>query len=288
MSKKDKYFWESAKRNNASYNYYYNKMCDICISQFEWDMPDTIDVRYLELALYRDGHAIFFKDDVLGWLALRGALQGEFNEYNIPKKRTAYSANGYTYSCDDTNSVIIWNNYLRTPSIQDVELYADRLYNLDRAIDVNANAQKTPILIKCDEKQRLTLKNAYMQYDGNSPVIYASNNFNPNDGFNVFTTGAPYVADKLYELRNNIWNDFLMSRGISNNINEKRERLLSTEVFLSQGATLANRYSLTDARKEACKEINNKFGLNVSVENKEILNLEKEEKQDNEQIYDRN
>ena len=73
-----------------------------------------------------------------------------------------------------------------------------------------------------------------------------------------------------------------MSRGISNNINEKRERLLSTEVTLSQGATLANRYSLTEARKEACKEINSKFGLNVSVENKEILNLEKEEKQDNE------
>lgn len=269
----DRQFWESAKLNNYSFKQYYNRLTELSVSMFEWkNVPDTIDIRFLELALFGDGLAVFFYDDVLGYLALRCAIGGQMNVYRIPTKRRAYAANGYNKNLDESNSVIIFNNYLHTNSMLDVELFARRLYNLDRAIDVNANAQKTPILVQCDENQRLTLKNVYMKYDGNEPVIFGDKNLNPNS-IKVLQTGAPYVADKLYQLKTQIWNEALTYLGISNINVTKKERLITDEVTRNQGGTLASRYSRLQARRQACDEINRKFGLNISCDYREDTRL---------------
>ena len=62
MPRKDREFWESAKMNNAVYNYYYNKLMELAISMFEWKgLPSSIDPRFLELTLFADGQAVFFK-----------------------------------------------------------------------------------------------------------------------------------------------------------------------------------------------------------------------------------
>ena len=266
-------FWESAKLNNYSFKQYYNRLTELSVSMFEWkNVPDTIDIRFLELALFGDGLAVFFYDDVLGYLALRCAIGGQMNVYRIPTKRRAYAANGYNKNLDESNSVIIFNNYLHTNSMLDVELFAKRLYNLDRAIDVNANAQKTPILVQCDENQRLTLKNVYMKYDGNEPVIFGDKNLNPNS-IKVLQTGAPYVADKLYQLKTQIWNEALTYLGISNINVTKKERLITDEVTRNQGRTVASRYSRLEARRQACDEINRKFGLNISCDYREDTRL---------------
>ena len=258
---KDRQFWESARYNNATFRYYYDRLIEMAVSRFEWKgLPDTVDTRYLELALLTDGKAVFFYDEVLGYLALRCAIGGQMSVYRIPLNRRAYAANGYQKSLTEKDSVIIFNNMLHTNSIYALELYAKKLYNLDRAIEVNANAQKTPILVQCDENQRLTLKNAYMKFDGNEPVIYGDKNLNPNS-LKVFQTGAPYVADRLFQLKTEVWNEALTYLGISNlNIN-KKERLITDEVTRNQGGIIASRFSIEEARKQGCKDIEKIFGL---------------------------
>ena len=272
----DKQFWESAKYNNWSFRQYYNRLVELSVSMFDWkNVPDTIDVRYLELALFGDGMAVFFYDDVLGYLALRCAIGGQLNVYRIPTMRRAYAANGYNKQLDENNSVIIFNNFLHTNSMLDVEMFSRRLYNLDRAIDVNANAQKTPILIQCEESQRLTLKNVYMQYEGNQPVIFGDKNLNPNS-VKVLQTGAPYVADKLYQLKVQLWNEALTYLGISNINITKKERLITDEVTRNQGGTMASRYSRLMMRKKACEEINKMFGLNMDCDYREDTRVEED------------
>lgn len=258
---KDRRFWESARYNNATFRFYYDRLIEMAISRFEWrGLPDTIDTRYLELALLTDGKAVFFCDEVLGYLGLRCAIGGMMSVYRIPLNRRAYADNGYQRSLTEKDSVIIFNNLLHTNSIYALELYAKKLYNLDRAIEVNANAQKTPILVQCDETQRLTLKNTYMKFDGNEPVIFADKNLNPN-ALKVFQTGAPYVADKLYQLKTEIWNEALTYLGISNlNIN-KKERLITDEVTRNQGGTITSRFSVEEARKQGCRDIEKLFPL---------------------------
>lgn len=261
--KKDREFWETAGTNNATWRLYYNRLVELSISMFEWkNLPDTIDPRFLELTLFSEGQAVFFLDEDIGYLALQNAAYGNLDVYRIPTIRRAYAANGYQRDLSDKDSVIIFNNYLHTNSMLDVQMFSKRLYNLDRAIDVNANAQKTPVLIICDESQRLTMENIYKQFDGNAPVIFGNKNINTND-LKTLNTGAPYVCDKLYELKTQIWNEALTYLGISNINITKKERLVTDEVTRNQGGTIASRYSRLQARREACEKINAMFGLNI-------------------------
>ena len=260
---KDRQFWESAAMNNGTYRQYYNRLVELAISMFEWkNLPETVDERFLELCLFTDGQAIFFYDEALGYLTLQNAMNGGFNVYRIPMRRRAYAVNGYNRDLTENDSVIIWNNYLHTNSQLDSVMFAKRLYNLDRAIDVNANAQKTPVLIQCEETERLTMMNLYKQYDGNVPFIFGDKALNAK-GITVLKTDAPYVADRLYQLKTQVWNEALTYLGISNINIQKKERLITDEVTRNQGGTIAARYSRLNARRKACEEINRMFGLDV-------------------------
>lgn len=267
MARRKTNFWESAVMNNATYIQYYNRLIELSIAMFDWTgLPNTIDPRFLELTLFKYGQAVFFEDEVMGYLALTNAVQGGFDVYGYPVASRAYSPyNNYQKNLTLDDSVIIYNNYLRTPSSLDVEVFAKRLYNLDRVIDVNANAQKTPVLIKCAETQRLTMKNLYKEFDGNSPVIFGDNGLN-DANFTVLSTEAPYVADRIYQLKTQIWNEALTYLGISNINVQKKERLITDEVSRNMGGVIASRYSRLNARQNACEKINKMFGLNVWCE----------------------
>ena len=216
----------------------------------------------MELCLYAQGQAIFFKDEVLGYLCLNNAVQGRFNVYRIPIMRRAYAANGYQKRLDDTNSIIIYNDYLRGNTMNSIRIFAEQLADLDQTIKINAKAQKTPVLITCDENERLSLKNAYMQYDGNQPVIYGGKELR-NNQFAVMKTDAPYVAKDLYELKIKYFNEALTYLGISNINVQKKERLVSDEVTRMIGGTIASRYQRLEMRRKACEQINDMFGLEI-------------------------
>lgn len=263
---KDRNFWDSAMMNNATYIQYYNRLTELAISMFEWvNLPEEIDPRFLELVLFAKGKAIFFKDPEIGYMALMVTDMGPMNVYRIPLRRRAYASNGYNAELSIDDSVMIYNNYLRTPSKLDVEMFSRRLYNIDRTIDINVNGQKTPILVECDETQRLTLQNLYMQYDGNQPVIYGDTALQ-NTPLKAIQTGVPYVADKLTMLKTQYWNEALTYLGISNLNIQKKERLVSDEVARNMGGVIASRYSRLNARKDACQEINKMFGLDIDVQ----------------------
>lgn len=269
MSRKRTFFGESSRNNRYTYTQYMERLIDLSVSMFEWvNVPDSIDTRFIELTLFYDGQAVFFKDEELGFLCLQSAINGRFNVYRIPIRRRAYAVNGYQRELTDKDSVLVWNNLIHSNSVIDVRNFAQRLYNLDRIIDVNVNAQKTPVLIQATEQQRLTLLNLYKAYDGNEPFIFGDKNLDLS-GIKAISTGAPYLADKLYELKTEIWNEALTYLGISNVNIRKKERLITDEVNRLQGGTIASRYSRLQARRQACEEINQMFDLDIWVNYRE-------------------
>lgn len=263
-------FGESATVNNLTYMQYLNRLTELSVSMFEWkNLPPTVDARYLELHLFENGSMVYFDDDVIGNLCLDCLPSGRLDVYGNPVLRRAYSGyNNYQKLLKESNSVIIWNNYLHTNSILEVKMFARRLYNLDRIIDVNANAQKTPVLIQGTEQQRLTLKNLYKEFDGNSPFIFGDKNLDLNS-LKCLQTGAPYVCDKLYNLKQMYWNEALTYLGINNTGAQKRERMLSIESSQAQGGTISSRYSRLQSRREAVEKINAMFGTNIEVNYRE-------------------
>lgn len=271
--KKEGAFWESKWLNNSTYIHYYNRLTELAISMFEWkNLPSTVDARFLELILFSDGMAVFFKDEEMGYLTLQTMIGGNLDVYRVPRIRRAYAINDYNRSLDENNSVIIWNNMLRTNCLTDVELFARRLYECERTIDVNIKAQKTPIAILCDENQRLTMKNLYAQYEGNEPFIFGTKDLDVKK-IQAITTGAPYVADKVMQTKFQIWNEAMTYLGISNVNMHKKERLLNDEVTRNMGSTVASRYTRLEMRKQACAKINAMFGLNIDVEYREDIQV---------------
>lgn len=269
MGRGKKAKWESALLNNRTYLQYYNRLLELAINMYEWkNLPDTVDERFLELTLFSDGMAVYFRDEILGDLCLQTMIGGNLDVYRIPMERTAYAANGYQVRLDPTNSVIIFNNYTHTNSMLDIEMYARRLYNIERTIDVNVNAQKTPVMVIGSEAQRLTLKNLMMQYDGNEPFIYGDDKLNVN-ALNVLRLDAPYVADKLNILKRQIWNEALTYLGIENSNTEKKERLVTDEITSNLGGVEAQRFCRLNARRKAAEQINAMFGTNITVDFRE-------------------
>ena len=259
----------SAAKNNISNNQYFKRLAELSMTMFDWqNLPDTVDPRFLELTLFFDGQAVFFEDEELGYLCLQCLTSGNFDVYRIPIERRAIAVNGYNRDLTRENSVIIYNNYLHCNSVTDCVMFADRMYDLDRTIEINARAQKTPVLIRGTEKQRLSLVNLYQKWDGNEPVIFGDKQLDPNS-LQVLNTGAPYVADKLYGLKTQLWNEALTYLGISNVNMQKRERMVSDEVVRQMGAVIASRYSRLESRRQACEKINDIFGLDVWVDYRE-------------------
>ena len=289
--------------NNATYSDYYNRLKILATSLFIWDGLDDVAgygaSRFLELALFEDGKATFLKDPTRNFMALRVNPNDKPNIYDIPTKVLAYSFEfNKQYDIDDV--VYIMNNNLQKPTFETLQLFAYRLYDTERTIDVNLVAQKTPILIEGDTKTILTLKNVYMQYSGNTPFIFGSKQFDLNNRLSVLNTNAPYLIDKLELHKHEIWNEALTYLGINNSNTDKKERLITDEV--NSNNELINYYlnCFYTTRKQACDKINEKYGLNIKLrlnkdvldlmekDEEEIINYNKEEVIDNGTLYSNN
>lgn len=259
-------FDESLVKNACAWQLYVTMIQQIALSSFQWEgLPDTISERDIETELFCNGSALWFYDDTIGYLCLPATPSSDFDVYGVPYRSIAYSKyNTYHKSCERTDSVLLYDNQMRIKPYPTCEYYAQRLWNLDRVIDVNANAQKTPVLVRSTDRQRLTLQQVYQKWSGNEPVIFADTALDP-ESLTVFRTDAPYVADKLYELKSNLWNECLTYLGIANVITTKKERMIKDEVLKYQGGVYANRFSRLAAREEAARQINAMFDLDVHV-----------------------
>ena len=259
-------FRQSAFKTLYSENIYYDKLKEIAITLFKWvNLPEEIDARFLELSLFECGEIVFAQDEVTGlYFVMRNVNAGKLDKYDRPIYRRLYANNGLNLERTSADSVIIYNNVLRTSSVPITRYYSDRFHFYDQIVDVNVNAQKTPVLIRCSENERLSVENLYLKYEGGQPIIFGDKALS-NKPIDVLKTDAPFVADKIYDMKVKYWNEFLTFFGVSNvNIN-KKERLTTDEVNRQLGGAIAARGSGMLARKEACKEINRMFNLDIDV-----------------------
>lgn len=256
---------KSIYQSTTDYLKYYNKFKELATSTFKWSgLPDTCNERFLELSLLNQNSCLFFYDsdgNFYGNLPFTGAGLDIYGDF---VNRKVYADNGYNATFDKNNSVIIYNNNLRRNILLDLRNFATRLALIDKIIDCNINAQKQPLLITCPESQRLSMVNFYKKYDGVEPVIFANDSFNA-DCIKAIKTDSIYIADKLQLLKTQIYNDCLTFLGIAN-VDDKKERRISTEVDLSNADVTAFKNSRLECRKRACLEINKLFGLNVDVQ----------------------
>lgn len=232
-------------------------LAQISIASIEWDVPDTIDPIYLERELYYQGKVIFFAVEE-GLVALSGFGSSLPNIYGIPTRRIVHAKNGFTAQLDNENSVICYNNVTRTNGVNSAISYATRLAELDRIIQLNARAQKTPVVLKAPKEAELSVANAYGEYDENSDVVRINSDFLP-ESISALNLGVPFQGNALRALQQDILAEFMRTRGIGSTNTGKAERLNTSEVAAGNSGLLMYQGALLAPRLQCCKLVNERF-----------------------------
>lgn len=267
---------------------YFHRLELMALSMFEWlNLPPLMSVRYLERALFEKGQAAFVNDPEYGFMALKCSSEDRLNPYGEPIKVRVFGENGYNKlfeigeiikplegtkaaeilkaETDNRQCVLIRNNYIMKPTISTIMLFCDRLYEIERTIDINVKVQKLPIVIVGNDSTILSLKTFMEKVDGNSHVIYVDKSMNI-EGIKVLKTDAPFLCDKLMEYKHDVWNEALTFLGVNNNPSvDKAERLLTDEVESNNESIQLSAEIMLLCRKEACEQINKMFNLNIDV-----------------------
>ena len=228
--------------------------------------------RWIERSLYYNGKCALFKDKKYGFINTNCSSAGYINIYGLPSELECYSFEyqsrkklytGITNEENqkDTDAILVLNDWEGTPTSGTMDLFAYRLYEAQRTCDTNIIAQKTPIMVIVDEKQRLMMENLYNQYNGNQPFIFGDKSQLSEEMLRTLDTKAPYIADKITDYKKEIWNEALTFLGVNNLMIEKKQRMITDEASSNNELINLNLMSFLAPRQEACKKFNELYGL---------------------------
>ena len=252
--------------NMKTYLMYREEMLTLAENVFEFkNLPEFIDVSYLNKTLLRNGSIAFFNDEVLGLIALPYDVIGNFDIYGRPLEIMARAANGTYYKkLKRDEFVIMYDNNGRYPIFLDICQMAERIALSKRTIDVNIVQQRTPRIWKTSQDKKRTLQDMLANIDGMEENIATYESIDIDD-MSVVLAPAPFVADKIDLHLDKEWAEFYRLIGVANLVEQKKERMIRDEMSASQGGTIASRFSRFEPRKRAIDVINKKFGTNIEV-----------------------
>ena len=258
--------------NDWTYTDYYYRLMLIARSVFKWNnLPNGINEKWIERYLFNEGNCLFYRDKDKGFMVAKCTQSGNLNYYDEATLLTPYGT-GYMGQPlqNGDECILIQNNDLMLSTSPTIQLFAYRLADIQRTIDVNITAQKTPVIVLCGEKQKLSIKRAMQQVSDNEIAIYGDKTLDI-DSIKALKVDAPVVFDKLYTQKQNIWNECMTFLGINNNSQEsKRERLIVNEVEANNEQIEASAEVFLKSRQDACERINKLFGLDISVEMRQM------------------
>ena len=252
--------------NNIAVQEVFNRITNVALNRFRWiGLPETCNERALEMTLYFYGTALFMRDSDLGFIHTPVNLPGPFNVYYESINRKAYS---YNYNKDYTidNSVLIRENRTQVPPYLTTMNYAAKIADAMRSIDVHTQTIKRPYAIACNEKDRTSVERAINNVADNEIAIFGSTNFLDGKNISVLNLSTSCHLPDMWANVKNYFNQCYTALGVRNAYTEKKERMIVNE---SQGEENVIRLILEsayNARADACKKINDMFGLNISVE----------------------
>lgn len=225
---------------------------------------EYLDLSFINRELIYKGSIAWFYDEVLETLlALPYRVMGKRDLYNNPVDIQVYGKNGYVRDLKRGEYVIMYDNMSKIPLIGDILQYSERIGLIQRTMDINIAQQKTQRFWKTKTENQKSIEDLIDKVDSCQEVITTFDNLNL-DETTCNLIPATFVADKLSEQKEKIWNEFLRLIGVANQSFQKKERNIRDEIFISQAGTIASRYARFESRRIAIEKINELFGSNLS------------------------
>lgn len=253
---------------------YVRILSELCINRFKWTgLEDTgVDIRFMELTLFQYGLSAVFKHFASNRLvAVRATPSGMWDYANNPVSFTVQGAMMRTKTLKRKDLVPVWANAMRVPDLDVVYVYAKRLAELDRSIEIAAdNARRTTVMF-VDENERLTMDNFVRQVREGQPIIRLNSGaYNPGElaqRIQAVNFGSdPDAIEKLHIIRTRMWGECMGLLGFDFANQDKKERLVASEVDANNSQVDGMRFVNLNARRTAAEQISKKWDMEVEVE----------------------
>jgi hypothetical protein len=256
----------------------------LALNRYKWEnLPDGIESRHIENFLYENGQALFYNDDDLGLVCFRCGNAGSLNVYGDPIK-VVVQMFGASKHIDVDKGIRILNNDLSLPDSSIIFDYAHRIAEIEIVIQRNIKQQRFPYIISSTTDTKRSLDLLFKKlFESDDEAIFVDKVFQQGDGLgiNVMKTDAPYMAEKLFKMKQDLEQELLTILGIDNNPESKKERMIVDEIHSNDNEIKQYLDLGYKSRKFAADLINEKFGLsiNVSIVN-ELIKKEEEDEYD--------
>lgn len=247
----------------------YTRLMMLAQAVFKWEgLPNGIDEKHIERFLFHEGRCMFFSDPMKGWMVAKCTDQGWLNYYDEPTELLPVAANFDLHASRSyevgRECAVIFNNDYAIPTHRTIMLYAARLADIQRTMDVNINAMKTPVIIKASDKQRLSIENMYRQVDDYRLKVVVDKTLE-TDEIKVLNVAAPIVFDKLALEKARVWNEVMTFLGVNNANMDKRERLVDDEVQANNEQIMLSAQLMLKARERAAETMSKLCGHEIKV-----------------------
>ena len=252
--------------NQEIYNFYRERLTNICLAMITWNnLPKTCDSRYLELRLLTDGKACMLKPKGSeDWLSLGFTNNGDLDVYGYPTKILGVGYNSANIEPEDDGWMILYDNQTKVSLIPTIDLCARMLWKVHQIFNANLNHQISPYIVKTNARTKLSIKNLMNRVFGFQNVIEVSGkSFDPND-FTTLDTHVDFLGMELLDCLQVVWKWSLSVLGVTAETT-KKERLLDGEIQLNHMENVISLNSRLRNRIEFCNKMNEKYGLNLSV-----------------------
>lgn len=275
QNKRERRFLNSPTDNRQGLleRFYIRKLTEMCITRFKWEgVPPSVDTLFMERTLFYNSLSVFLFDPRFGeYMAVRGTISGAPNYTDNPTRFRLFGTGGYpTTLIHARNCVPIWGSISRLPDTDVVSIYARKLAEIDRSIEINAeNARRTKVII-ANQDSKLTMANVVNSLHNGDPAIYVAERdqaMSAHEKVETIDLGIDVAhVERLHILKVRLWNECMTYLGIDGGNQDKKERQITSEVEANEEQVNLIKETALLTRKIAADEINRKYcDLNVSV-----------------------
>lgn len=267
MSKLKTYSEWRLHENLREYDFYFRYFKNLLFNKYRFLNLNDISERYVKETLFNKGFGIFYMNKY-GFLQFSSATASGYNCYNEPTIYTTTPNNNFDSEVvHASNCIVMYNNSMRLPSINDVHYFAKKLSDIDKTIIMNLEQLKKSVIITCPDGQKKTVERVLAEKESCNPYIIVEKDFsNFNGTLDFFKTQQQNFCNELEEEKKIIINNALDFFGINNVPIEKKERLITDEANANNEKIMLADNSYYTERLNALISCNEKFDTDFKIE----------------------
>lgn len=238
------------------------------LSMFDYEgLPETIPEKELERILQENGFAFIYKwdNDII---AFNGTLSGDVDYYNNPTEITIINNKTRKNKTVPLNEgVLILNDDYKLGILPLINKYNSLINENEISIIMaNFNNRVQKILSASDDNTKASAKQYLDKVIAGELAIIGESPFLQDLKVQGSSVSNAQSFSDMIELNQYFKASLLNELGIQANTNNKKERLINAEVEQNKELLYPLVNNMYNNRIEAIKALNDKYGLNVSVE----------------------